>query len=212
VYDSKWRIFSDWCQQQGLDPFSLQTSAIADFLNFLFTEKKFAATTIAGYRTAICQTLEKVSGSRPMGEHLLSSLISQSETERPRPSRSVPEWDLALVLNALHGSPFEPLDKAPLWALTFKMVFLTALATARQRSEVHAFSHRIQHTEDWSSITLIPDPLFIAKTEKAGLPHTRLQEVTLRALAPLVGSDLPTDTNNCVVRAIQIYLERLRAI
>ena len=166
--------------------------------------------TIAGYRTTVLNTLEKVTGSRPCDEHLITSLLNQFEVERPRPTRSTPTWDLALVLHALHGPPFEPLAQAPLWALTYKSVFLTALATAKRRSELHAFSYKIQHKEDWSSITLQPDPLFVAKTEKAGRPETRLQEVHLRALAPFVGPDLPTDANNCVVRALKIYLARSR--
>ena len=83
---------------------------------------------------------------------------------------------------------------------------LTALAIAKRRSELHALSYPVQHPEDWSSVTLIPDPLFIAKTERAGLPETRLQDVDLKVLAPFIGPDLEVDANNCVVRAIKIYL------
>ena len=101
--------------------------------------------------------------------------------------------------------------RPPLWALTFKTVFLVALASAKRRSELHAFSHWVQHPEDWSSVTLLPDPLFVAKTERACHPDTRLQEVTLKALAPFIGPDLSTNTNNCVVRAVKIYLSRTKA-
>ena len=44
----------------------------------------------------------------------------------------------------------------------------------------------------------------VAKTERACHPNTRLQEVTLKALTPFVGSDLSTDANNCVVCAVNI--------
>ena len=146
-----------------------------------------------------------------MDDHLLSSLLSQFEVERPQPDCSIPGWDLALVLHALHAAPFEPLARAPLWALTFKTVFLIALASAKRCSELHAFSHRVQHPEDWSSITLLLDPLFVAKTERACHRDTRLQEVTLKALSLLVGLDLSTDANNCVVHAVKIYLSRTKA-
>ena len=168
--------------------------------------KNFAPVTISGYRTTVVNALEKVTSSRLCNEHLITSLLNQFEAERPWLTRSTLTSDLALVLHALHGPPFEPLAQAPLWALTYKSVFLTALATARRRSELHAFSYKIQHKEDWSSITLQPDPLFVAKTEKAGRPETCLQEVHLRALATFVGPDLPTDANNCVVRVLKIYL------
>ena len=88
-------------------------------------------------------------------------------------------------------------------ALTFKTVFLVALVSAKHRSELQAFSFRVQHLEDWSSITLLPDPLFMSKIEKACHPDTRVQEVTLKALTPFVGPDLSTDSNNCVVCVIR---------
>ena len=115
VYDSKWRIFTKWCRDTGHDPFSTSTPVLADFLAFFFTAKGFAPTTIAGYRTTIINTLEKV--------HWPPSSRRASYLQPSQPVR-----DLALVLRALHYAPFEPLAKAPLWALTFKTVFPTALA------------------------------------------------------------------------------------
>ena len=86
------------------------------------------------------------------------------------------------------------------------MVFLTALALAKHRSELHAFSYRVQHPEDWFSVTLVLVPLFVVKTERASCPESHLHDVHLKALAPFVGPDLKVDANNCVVRAIKIYL------
>ena len=90
VYDSKWRIFTEWCRDTGHDPFSTSTPVLADFLAFLFTAKGFAPTTIAGYRTTIINTLEKVTGHRLADEHLISSLLNQFESERPRPGQIYP--------------------------------------------------------------------------------------------------------------------------
>ena len=130
VYNSKWRLFCDWSAKQGRDPSSTTTPQLADFLTFLFKDKHFALSTIVGYRMTIVNTLEKVTGTCPTDDHLLSSLLSQFEVERPRPGRSIPSWDLALVLHALHAAPFEPLAQAPLWALTFISVFLVTFASA----------------------------------------------------------------------------------
>ena len=99
----------------------------------------------------------------------------------------------------------------PQWALTFKTVFLVTLASAKRHSKLQAFSHRVQHPEDWFSVTLLPDPLFVAKTERACHPDTRLQEVMLKALAPFVGPDPSTKANNYVVRTVRIYLSRTKA-
>jgi len=183
---------------------------IANFMTHLFKVKNLAASTIGGYRTVIGATISEVTGQKIDDDQHLSSLLAQFAIERPRMHNTAPPWDLTLVLRALHYWPFEPLAKAELWALTYKTVFLTALATAKRRGELHAFLSRVIHAENWSHVTLVPDPVFVAKTEKPGKPETRLQEVTIRSLGAFVGPDLPLDGNNCVVRALKIYLARSR--
>ena len=94
-----------------------------------------ACSTMAGYRTAIAKTLVYLTGI-DLGDGDLSSLLHSFELERPAHSNKVPDWDLALVLNCLLRDPFEPLDKAPLKLLTWKTVFLLALAPGKRRSEL----------------------------------------------------------------------------
>ena len=76
VYDNKWRLFCDWSAEQGRDPSSTTTPQLADILTFLFKDKHFANSTIEGYQMTIVNTLEKVTGTHPMDDHLLSSLLS----------------------------------------------------------------------------------------------------------------------------------------
>ena len=61
-------------------------------------------------------------------------------------------------------------------------------------------------------MTLMPDPLFVVKTERAGLSKTRPRDVHLKTLAPFLGPDLKVDTNNCTVRAINIYLAHTKEL
>ena len=56
-----------------------------------------------------------------------------------------PKWDLAFVLSHMCKAPFEPLDKASLFYLSVKTVFLVTLATARRVSEVHALPMDSDH-------------------------------------------------------------------
>lgn len=174
----------------------------------MFTSRNLAASTLGGYRTVITATIREVTGRQIDDEQHLTSLLTQFSIERPRHHNLAPPWDLSLVLRALHFWPFEPLARAELWALTWKTVFLVALASAKRRSELHAFLHRVLHPDNWAHVTLVPDPMFVAKTEKPGKPETRLQEVTIRSLGAFVGPDLPVDANNCPVRALKIYLAR----
>ena len=97
-------------------------------------------------------------------------------------------------------------------AISGKTAFLLALASAKRRGELRAFSHRIQHTEHWTSITLQQLPELVAKTEVPGRPETRLQPVTIQSLASFAGPDLDQDRTLCPVRAIKIYLSRTKGI
>ena len=62
-------------------------------------------------------------------------------TDRPKGRRGIPSWNLSLVLYQLTKAPFEPLKEASLKHLTFKTVFLLALASGKRRSEIHAWLH-----------------------------------------------------------------------
>ena len=53
VYDAKWTIFSNWCHTKKFNPISAPITVIADFLIFLFSEKKCQISTIKGYRSMI---------------------------------------------------------------------------------------------------------------------------------------------------------------
>ena len=80
-------------------------------------------------------------GSHPV----LSELIKSFAKQRPVDRSLAPKWDLAFVLSHMCKAPFEPLDKASLFHLSVKTVFLVTLAKARRVSEVHAFSIDSDH-------------------------------------------------------------------
>ena len=52
----------------------------------------------------------------------------------------------------------------------------------------------------------------MAKNEHASCPESCLQDVQLKALAPFISPDLKVNINNCVVRAIKIYLTHTKDI
>ena len=140
VYQSRWTIYGQWCTENKVDITSTAVPQVAEFLNYLFTVKNLKPATITGYRTAIADAL----GSQ--GEFIsksleLNRLIASFTRDRPKPNRSIPTWDLSLVLLRLTKPPFEPLSEAPLKWLTYKTVFLLALASGKRRSEIHAWTH-----------------------------------------------------------------------
>ena len=202
----------DWCSERGVDPLNTTAPILADFLNHLFTVKELAATTIAGYRSAISSTLKEL-GCPDLGSDVhISKMLSNMYAERPRASIPLPQWNLALVLSRLLRAPFEPLQSADLRSLTWKTTFLLSLASAKRRSEMHAFTKSVRFPEDWHSVTLKVSAKFLAKNHVPSRPDTALRPVTIPALTPHVGtSDLP-DAKLCPVRAIKCYLARTASL
>ncbi len=212
IYDSRWRIFCDWCSIQGKDPLTTTAPVVADFLTYLFEVKKLAVTSITGYRSMLTTTLREVAGTELSGNLHLTKLLASFSIERPRDRDPFPTWDLALVLSRLQRGPYEPLQSASMKFLSGKVAFLVALATAKRRSELRAFSKKILHHPNWKSVTLRPLPKFVAKTEVPGRPETRLQDVTIPSLRDFVDPDLAQDAVNCPVRAVKVYISRTQGL
>ena len=126
----------DWCLEREMDPIDPSVMALADFLIFLFEEKKLAPVSVKGYRSAISSTLKHLSSVNFSSDPVLSDIIKSMEFEKPVVSKAVPHWDLSLVLDCLKESPFEPMSSCSLKCLTQKTVFLIALASGRRDSDI----------------------------------------------------------------------------
>ena len=92
VYDAKWTIFSNWCHSKKVNPISVPITVIADFLIFLFSEKKCQISTIKGYRSMISNTLKFKTGNRIGSNPVLSELIRSFELQRPVQRSLTPKW------------------------------------------------------------------------------------------------------------------------
>ncbi|XP_069129272.1 uncharacterized protein [Argopecten irradians] len=168
VYQSRWKIFCDWCIGRKIDPIKASVQLIADFLLYLFRERNLASGTIAGYRTTIASVLSFHDRREVGSSTSLSALIRGFSLDRPRVRQLAPQWNLALVLESLKGAPYEPLGSVSLKFLSFKTVFLLAFASGRRRSDIHALSVHsscIRWTRDSSAVTLLTDPAFLAKNQ-----------------------------------------------
>ena len=140
--------------------------SVADFLMYLFQDRKLQPSTI-GYRSAIAEKL----GNSPINiskDENLAHLLDNFHRDRPKGKRGIPSWNLSMVLHQLTKAPFEPIKEASLKHLTFKTVFLLALGSAKLRSEMHAWQNRnIRHQSEWSKVSLYPSPSFLSKKQLA---------------------------------------------
>ena len=209
IYETKWRIFTAWCNIQHINTLSASESVVSDFLLHLHTEKHLAISTIAGYRMAFASTLRTTSGAEVGRNPALKSLLRNTEIEQGQHQRQFPEWNLALVLSALTKPPFEPLDQASDQLLTWKTDFLIALASGKRRGEIHAFEHaRLKRTTGWTQVTLRVGLSFISKTQVLGKgPKCRLS-CTIPVLDRHLSNGISEDRLLCPIRALGFYLER----
>ena len=105
VYEAKWAIFTKWCVTNKVDFRSPPVKSVADFLMYLFQDRKLQPSTIDGYRSAIADKL----GNSPIliskDENLTRLLDSfQRQTQRS-------EGDS--LLEPLPGPT--PADQGQLW-------------------------------------------------------------------------------------------------
>ena len=88
---------------------------------------------------AVSHTLRHTASLDLAHHPVLKDLLKNIATEQNRTPKVFPAWDIVVVLQALTRAPFEPLASASDKILTYKTVFLLALATGKRRSELHAF-------------------------------------------------------------------------
>ena len=203
VYEAKWTIFKKWCVTNQVDFRSPPVKSVADFLMYLFEDKKLQPSTIDGYRSAIADKLGDTTVNISKDGNL-TRLLDSFHRGRPKGRRGVPSWNLSLVLHQLTKAPFEPLREASLKHLTFKTIFLLALGSGKRRSEIHAWQHKnIRHQSDWSKVSLVPSPSFLSKNQLAKEGPESLAPVVIPALAPTLDRSLKSDRSLCPIRALR---------
>ena len=208
VYEAKWTIFTKWCLSNQVDFRAPPLKAIADFLLYLFQDRKLQPGTIDGYRSAIADKLGNSTINVSKDENL-TGLLDSFHRDRPKGRRGIPSWNLSLVLHQLTKAPFEPLKEASLKHLTFKTVFVLALGSGKRRSEIHAWLHKnIRHQSDWSKVSLYPSPSFLSKNQLAKEGPDSVAPVVIPVLAPTLDKSLKGDRSLYPVRALRYYLDR----
>ena len=208
VYEAKWTIFTKWCVTNQVDYRAPPVKSVADFLMYLFQDRKLQPSTIDGYRSAIADKLGNSHFNISKDENL-TRLLDSFHRDRPKGRRGIPSWNLSLVLHQLTKAPFEPIKEASLKHLTFKTVFLLAVGSGKRRSEIHAWQNRnIRHQSDWAKVSLYPSPSVLSKNQLAKEGPDSVAPVVIPALAPTLARSLKSDWSLCPVRALRYYLDR----
>jgi hypothetical protein len=202
IYDSKWKSFCSYCKLNDIDPSIITIAQVADYLNHLFN-LGLAVSTIKGYRTAIARVLVKVNGLDISTNSIIKDLIANFNVSRPFVARSLPKWDLCLVLESLGRPPYEPLISASFAAVARKTAFLILLASGARRGEVHALEHdSIIKKLDGSAWILQPEPRFVAKNHDTLTGKRKFKGIEIVKLPAQEGQGNVL----CPLRALKWYL------
>ena len=211
IYQGKWKLFLNWANLKENEIHKISIPMIAKFLLHLFEEKKLQVATIDGYKTAITNHLKQISPLQVATDENLRDLIKSFYRDRPRNMRTLPHWDLSVVLHALSKTPYEPLEKAQLKWLTLKTVFLVALASGKRRSELHALIfNKIKYDRSDDSYSLGICPSFVAKNQVTRNLNEALRNIKIVGLRKRVCPDMIQERSLCPVRALCYYLNRTK--
>ena len=212
-YDSKWRQFEGWCRRQvpQVDPDRAPAETVLSFLQSILEQGR-CYSTLKGLVAAISACREGLDLA-PVAEHRLVKDFLKAAKRRSSTARSlVPSWDLAVVLDALSGPPFEPIESLDLKLLSLKTLFLVAITTSKRVSDLRALSiseRCFSMDPEGRRVLLQPDLSFVTKTQVvAGRP------VELPAFHPPPFASPEDRRLNCVcpVRALRQYVRKTAVI
>ena len=205
AYQLKWSVYRSWCHSHGHSVSRPTLFKVADFLCWLQSARGLSVSSIKGYRSMLSAVfrfhLPSLS-SDPVSRDLLRSFCISSAERQLRP----PGWDLSGVLRFLNSSAFEPLSRAPLRALTQKVLFLLALATVKRVGELQALSSVVTFVGGDACLSYVSQ--FVAKLESLTCSISR--SFLVKSLSDFVAG--LNDLLLCPVRAFRVYLDRTRPL
>ena len=222
MYESHWSRFVAFCRTKRWHVFRVRSHHYSTYMMHLFRDGLLPSTIIS-HRTSVASVLRHWVYD-PAADPHIKLLVRAFRLERPVQRRTMPKWDLHLVLLSLLRPPFasdgdedgeSSDDVIPLKWRTMKCVFLLALASARPRSYLHASSiapgrcvYTRGNTQRQLVVSLLPEPGFLAKNQ---LPTQAPEWITVPGIAHLNLTE--AERMLCHVRQLKLYIrdsERIR--
>ena len=206
-YASKWGVFDRWCVVHNVDPVNCHIASVLDFMQEKLSTGTCPAT-LKVYVAALSACHALIDGM-PLGRHpLLSRFLRGARRLRPTVKTKMPSWDLAIVLEGLVETPFEPLESASDRLLTLKMVFLMAITSLKRIGDMQALSISpscLDFAPGSVKVILHPHPDYLPK-----VPFSAVHPVILEAFCPppFATPEQEKSYRLCPVRALQTYVHR----
>ena len=94
-YESRWRVFAAWCVDHNINSVNPTIPQIADFLVYLFKVRGILP------KSSIAHVIQRHTGLEVGHHQVLNQLIEGMYHAKPTRRRTVPSWDLCIVLQCL---------------------------------------------------------------------------------------------------------------
>lgn len=206
IYGATWCSFSNWCSRVPVSPTAATVNHVIGFLQDGLG-KGLAPNTLRRQVAALASVLGLGSADSLSRHPVIRTFLRGATNLSPPIVHRFPTWSLNRVLSALTGPPFEPLRDVSLRFLSFKVLFLVAITSARRISELAALSMRrdlcIFHRD---RVVLRLDPAFLPKVNST---FHRCQELVLPDFCPRPAHRLEHTWHTLDVRrALKVYLSR----
>ncbi|XP_057206214.1 uncharacterized protein LOC130564268, partial [Triplophysa rosa] len=208
LYDCKWRVFEEWCDGRRLISYQCSVADILCFLQDLI-DKGRSFSTIKVYLAAIAACHVGFDGTSVRQHPLLRRFMKGAQHFLPMPAKTVPEWDLSMVLKSLSRRPFEPLGEVSLKHLSFKTALILTLTSAKLVSILHALSVHPSCTKfyfDGNRDFLRPNPAFMPIC----FPAVTCEVIELSCPPPFSSAEDERLHALCPVRALRVYMDRTK--
>ncbi|KAI2660091.1 Transposon Ty3-G Gag-Pol polyprotein [Labeo rohita] len=139
LYALKWKLFTSWCERHQQDPVNCPVGSVLEFLQDRLSAG-LSHSTLKVYVAAIAAYHAPLGGLSVGKNPLVSRFLRGALRLRPPVRSRVPSWDLSLVLEALCGPPFEPIEEISDRHLTIKTVLLIAITSLKRVGDLQALS------------------------------------------------------------------------
>ncbi|KAL0160825.1 hypothetical protein M9458_044550, partial [Cirrhinus mrigala] len=202
LYALKWNLFTSWCGRHQQDPVNCPVGTVLEFLQDRLSAG-LSHSTLKVYVAAIAAYHAPLGGLSVGKDPLVSRFLRGALRLRPPVRSRVPSWDLSLVLEALCGLPFEPIEEISDRHLTIKTVLLIAIIGDLQALSVAPSF--LDFAPGLAKVFLHPRSGYIPK-----VPSSAPRPVVLQAFCPPPFREPDQQKLNCMcpVRALDTYVHR----
>lgn len=210
TYRLKWRIFCCWCEDNNIHPLEAPPEQVLPYLLSL-AKSGLTFSSIKAHLAALSRFRRNSISPSLCASSLIKSFMKGLFREFAPVKLPPPEWELNIILMQLMKHPFEPIHKAELKFLTWKVALLLALTSVRRVSEIQAFTIKepfLYFTQDY--VTLRTNPNFIPKVPS----QFHLNEpVVLKTFFPNPETPAEKTLHSLdVKRCLKFYLQRTKDI